>query len=412
MRRKLGLSTAQVRKILRREAPRTEALTRALPLAGVADEVPRLTSYLASTIGLSEEELEATLEQEFPRISQTLTALRNTADGWYDVPGIEGLTRVSREKPVRTVPGLRKYLRDDLVPRIVEHDEEVRGLAGVGDVAYLPYVLLVIGLGVAAFGVIAARRAVQEPPGYLAWGIVASVGFAIVVLLVATQYFPRLTGAQDAADAFEPVLTEPRVRGLAGGIDTLHDAIAFADPIATRRGGGTREARALYRFVAERTAGNVDEVRAALRRRAPRTQALLTAIPLTAVSREIPRLRRYLARALRLPGDRLDAALRRRAPGLTHALLTMLAVTTGWNAIPATERMTRFDGVTPVRSLAALDEYLRGDLVPVLVARRGDFETFAGRWPPLDVFPPLLFVIAIVTILYAGVMGQFFGRRD
>ena len=74
--------------------------------------------------------------------------------------------------------------------------------------------------------------------------------------------------------------------------------------------------------------------------------------------------------------------------------------------------MTRFDGVTPVRSLAALDEYLRGDLVPVLVARRGDFETFAGRWPPLDVFPPLLFVIAIVTILYAGVMGQFFGRRD
>ena len=43
MRRKLGVSTEQVRKILRREAPRTEALTRALPLAAIADEVTPLT---------------------------------------------------------------------------------------------------------------------------------------------------------------------------------------------------------------------------------------------------------------------------------------------------------------------------------------------------------------------------------
>ena len=149
------------------------------------------------------------------------------------------------------------------------------------------------------------------------------------MLLVSTQYFPRLTGAQDAADAFEPVLTEPRVRGLANGVDTLQDAIAFAHPIATRRGGGAREVRSLYRFVAERTASNADQVRASLRRRVPRTHALFEAIPLTAVSREVPRLRRYLARALRLRGDRLDATLRERAPGFTQALLTLPAVTRG-----------------------------------------------------------------------------------
>ena len=67
-----------MRKILRREAPHTEALTRALPLGGVAAEIPRLTAYLAATMGLPEEELAATLERDFPRISQSLTALSNT----------------------------------------------------------------------------------------------------------------------------------------------------------------------------------------------------------------------------------------------------------------------------------------------------------------------------------------------
>ena len=105
LQRKLGLSADQVRKILRREAPHTEALMRALPLDGVAAEVPRLTAYLATIMGLPEEELAALLERDFPRISQSLTALANTAEGWYDVPGIDGLTRLRGDKPVRTRAG-------------------------------------------------------------------------------------------------------------------------------------------------------------------------------------------------------------------------------------------------------------------------------------------------------------------
>ena len=55
-------------------------------------------------------------------------ALPIVADTWYDVPGIEGLTRVSRDKPVRTVPGLRKYYRDDVVARMTERRDDFQSL--------------------------------------------------------------------------------------------------------------------------------------------------------------------------------------------------------------------------------------------------------------------------------------------
>ena len=172
MRRKLGVSTEQVRKILRREAPHTEALTRALPLAAIADEVTPLTVYLATILGTTAEEVGALLERDFPRISQSLTALRNTADAWSDVPGIDGLARLSGGKPVRTVPGLRKYYRDDLVPLLERDKQEFRNLAGTGGVGYIPYLLLVLGVAVLAMGLLQARRAKKITPGKLSWSLV------------------------------------------------------------------------------------------------------------------------------------------------------------------------------------------------------------------------------------------------
>jgi hypothetical protein len=410
--RKLGLSTAQVRKILRREAPRFEALTRALPLEGVAGEIPRLTAYLATIMGMPEEELAATLERDFPRISQSLTALANSVDAWYDVPGIDGLTRLSRDKPVRTVPGLRKYLRDDLVPLTVAHKEDFQSLAGSGGIGYIPYLLLVVGVGLLAFGVRGVRRSIRKgPPGKLSWSVVVAVGVLLALVVVGGQYFPRLSGAQETIDDFEPVFTEERVRGVANGMDTIHEAIEFGDPLMTPGGGAAREARALYRFVAQRTGRTSDDVRGALRRRAPQTTALLSAIPLTAVAEEVPRLLAYLQKALRMSRKQVVAALRRRTPRLTQALLATPDVARGWNAIPGTAQMTRFDGVTPVRTMTELDAYLREDLIPVLVAEREDFDTLAGGRPSLDALAPLLLVTALALILYGGLMMQFAARR-
>ncbi len=410
--RKLGLSDEQVRRILRREAPHTEALTRALPLDAVAAEIPRLTAYLATTMGLPEEELAATLERDFPRISQSLTALSNTADAWYDVPGIDGLTRLRADKPVRTVPGVRKYLRDDLVPLTVAHKEDFQRLAGSGGIGYIPFLLLAFGLGLLAFGVLGIRRSLRKgPPGKLSWSVVVAAGVLLMAVVVAGQYFPRLSGAQKTITDFEPAFTEERVRGAANGVDTIHEAIAFGDPLMTPLGGAAREAPQLYRFVAQRTGQRTADVRRALRRRAPQTTALLSAIPLTEVAKEIPGLLAYLRKALRMSNAEVVAALRKRTPRLAQALLTTPDVARAWNAIPGTASMTRFDGVTPVRTMTEFDGYLRENLVPVLVSEREDFNRLADGPPPVDQLPPLLLIVGAFVVLYGGLMMQFVARR-
>ena len=412
IRRELGLSSAQARKILRREAPRSEALMRALPLERVAGEVPRLTSYLATTLAVSEDELAATLEQSFPRVAQLLTRLPNVADGWYDVPGIEGLTRLSRGKPVRTVPGLRKYLRDDLVALTVKHKEDVQGLPVAGGVGYVPYLLLIVGFVLLAYGVLQARRAATTAPGMLSWSVVVGIGVFLLLLVVAAQYSPRLGGAEKVTTAFAPLFAPDRVKGLSIGYDTVHEAVAAGDPIMTRRGGASAQTSRLYALIGERTGRSPGAVRRALRRRAPHTVALLDALPLTRVGREVPRLMAYLARAVRMPRARLVAQLRRRAPGLTRALLATPAVTTGWTQLPGPPEMTRFDDTTPVRTMPALDDYLRQDLIPIFVEQSAHFDRFARGWLPLDTIAPALLVLCVVVLLYGGLMMQFVARRD
>ena len=411
LQRKLGLSADQVRKILRREAPRTEALMRALPLDGVAAEIPRLTTYLATIMGLREEDVAAILESDFPRISQLLTALSNTADVWYDVPGVEGLSRLSGGKAVRTVPGLRKYLRDDLVPLTVDHEEDVQSLAGSGGIGYIPFMLLALGVGLLALGIWQARRAAGGLTNMLSWGVVCAVGVLLTLVVVAAQYFPRLGGAQAISVAFEPAFSEERVGGLATGAETIRDAIAFGTPIMTPAGGASREARRLYRLVAQRTGRRTADVRRALRRRAPRTAALLSAIPLTQVGKEVPRLLAYLRKALRMSRAEVIAALRKRTPRLTPALLTIPDVARAWNALPDTTRMTRFDGVTPVRTMPELDGYLREDLFPVFVERSADFETFAGGRPSIDTLAPVVLVTGLFLMFYGGMMMQLVVHR-
>jgi hypothetical protein len=410
IRRELGISSVQARRILHREAPHTEALTRALPLSGVAAEIPALAAYLASTLTLSADELAGTLEQSFPRLAQLLTTLPNVTDGWNDVPGIEGLTRLSRDKPVRTVPGLRKYLRDDVVPLAVEHEDDFQGLAGSGGIGYIPFLLLVLGLALLAYGVAQARRAATTPPGTLSWSAVVGVGVFLIVLVVAAQYFPRLSGGQELIDDFEPVFAQQRVEPTAIGLDTVHEAVLVGDPIMTRRGGAARETPRLYRLVAQRTGRTRGDVRRSLSRRAPRTIALLDALPLTKVGAEAPRLVGYLSRALHMPRAKVRSLLRRRAPRLAQVLLAAPAVTSGWEQAPGTGELTRFDGVTPVTTMPAIDDYLRQDLVAVFVKEREHFETLAGGSIPIDVLGPALLIAGVTMLLYGGMMMQLVAR--
>jgi len=84
-------------------------------------------------------------------------------------------------------------------------------------------------------------------------------------------------------------------------------------------------------------------------------------------------------------------------------------VTRGWNDVPGTERLTRFDG-SPVETVPDVRSYFADDVVPVLERRKDDFQKLEGTWPPVDVFPALLLIIGIVvTLLGAAMVAAFSG---
>ena len=402
--RRTGVSRERARAFLRREAPRTEALLRALPLTGVADERNRLAAYLATTLNITSDDLQDQLAREFPRLFQTLAELPSVTDGWYDVPGIEGLSRFSADKPVRTAPGLRKYLRDDLVATVGEEQERFESLAGRGGIGYIPALLLAIGAALILFGLVHARWSRHHPSGRIAWGSVAVAGVLIGAMVGALGYFQRLSGAKTTIAKFEPAFERPRVDGLRAGGEFLLRAVRFGDPIATRQGGAAAEVPRLVTFVSGQAGQSEADVRRRLREVAPRTFALLEAIPLSEVAREVPRLRSALQRKLRAPGDRLERVLRRSTPGLAQSLEAIGPVTAGWNAIPGTEELTRFDGATGVRSAPEFVAYVDGDVVALFETQGENFDTLANTWPRIDVLAPIVLGTGVLLLIYGLTM--------
>jgi len=157
-------------------------------------------------------------------------------------------------------------------------------------------------------------------------------------------------------------------------------------------------------FVSGQAGLSEARVRSRLRDVAPRTFALLEAIPLSEVAREWRALRKELARKLRAPGTRLDRALRRRSAGLAQALGAVGPVTAGWNAIPGTEGLKRFDGATDVRSLPDFAAYVEGDVVPLFEQQREHFDTLADTWPPVNLLVFVILGAGALVIIYAAAM--------
>jgi hypothetical protein len=214
-----------------------------------------------------------------------------------------------------------------------------------------------------------------------------------------------MSAADRLIDDFKPAFTAQRVSGAHEGIGLVNDAIRFADPIATRRGGAAVEVPSLLRFVSDRTGQTNREVLARLRSRAPHTAALLEAIPLQSVGDELTRLLPLLARKMRMGGSRLLLTLRKATPGLAQALERVPGVTTSWNAIAGTGQLERFDGSAPVRSAVELGEYLRSDVVAALEREQAHFDKLANSWPPVNFLPPLLLAVGLFTLGY-GLYGM------
>jgi hypothetical protein len=78
-------------------------------------------------------------------------------------------------------------------------------------------------------------------------------------------------------------------------------------------------------------------------------------------------------------------------------------VTNGWDKIPGTDGMTRFDGTTPVSDVPAMRTFFKSDLIPAAAANRQNFNSLDSK-TNVDWIAPLLLIVAIVVILFALLM--------
>lgn len=398
------MSPERARALLRREAPHVEALLRALPFSAIATERPLLTRFLSRRLNIGSEDLQDEVARSFPGIYQTLSELPSVTAGWYDIPGAEGMTRFDGRTRARTMPAMRDYLADDLVATVDSQKDRFQYLAGWGGIGYIPYLVLIAGIVVFAFGLLQSRRAANYPPGKPAWVLVVAIGGLLLLLAGGLQYVPRLNGADAMISELQPAFERPRVEGLRAGSDLVVQTVLFGAPIMTKAGGAAGEYPRLVALVAERSGLKRAQVRERLASAAPRTAALLQATPLSAAAKEVPHLLAVLSRTTDLRKGRLGRTLRREAPGLTQALLALRPVTAAWDKIAGTEQLERFDGVTPVRSAPAYAEYLDRDVVPILETEREHFDTLASTWPPVQLLGWLLLGVGAFVTLYALAM--------
>jgi hypothetical protein len=408
IKRKTGVSAERARALLRREAPHTEALLRAVPFSDIARERHRLTVFLATTLTITPEQLQDELAREFPHVFQLLSDLPSVTSGWRDVPGIDGLRRFDGKTPVTTMPQLGGYLDDDLVATVADQKDRFQSLAGSGGIGWVPWLLLVLGVATIAFGLLHASWSRGHPSGRVAWGAVVAIGVFVLIVVGALQLYPRLHGADEMARSLEPAFESHNVSGLRAGTDLTVQAVALGDPIMTPAGGATAEVPQLVSLISERTGVSERDVRARLRRTAPKTMALLfDAIPLTNVAAEVPHLLAVLRRKLHVSHDALLRSLHRRTPGIAQALVSVGPVTAGWDRIPGSDGLHRFDGSGSVRTMPQFAEYLDEDVVAVFESQGPHLRSLADTWPRLDVIAPVLLAIGLLVAIYGATMLFF-----
>jgi hypothetical protein len=121
------------------------------------------------------------------------------------------------------------------------------------------------------------------------------------------------------------------------------------------------------------------------------------AIPLSAVTEELPRLMSFLGATLNLSQAEVGAALKANFPHLTQAITYLPTVTSGWNNVPGTE------AASTMHTAVGVKDYFAKTVIPALAASQADFKELNGHWPPLILVAPLLFAIAAVVMLWSGI---------
>jgi hypothetical protein len=407
---KTGLSQAQVVAALQKNFPHTTALLQALPLSAVTAEIPGLLTFLEKSLHLSQAEVLAALKTNFPGITQAVVNLPTLTGGWNDIKDINGLTRFDGT-PVKTVPELRTYFSADLVPILEQQRGNFDSLDGSTSVNWIAPLLLIVGIVVILFAgvmiVLNLRGPVSRSLATASAAVVLVVGVGVVVLALAISLVPRTSDGQKLLDALRPANDAARVHGDRAGITMVSAIAATEDPIMTSKGSAASEVPKLIAFVSQKTGLSQAQVVSALKKTFPHTTALLLAIPLSAVTAEQPALLAFLEKSLHVSQAELLAALKTSFPALAQAIVNLPTVTAGWDRVQKISG-TNFGGA-PMQSMPDVSNYFSLDVIPVLEKQRGHYDELVST-STIDFIGWLVLAIGIIVIVY-GVLMLLLARR-
>jgi hypothetical protein len=156
---KTGLSQAEVLAALQKNFPHTTALLQAIPLSAVTAELPGLFAFLEKSLHVTQPQLLAALKANFPGITQSITNLPTVTNGWNDVQNIDGATRFDGT-PVKSVPDVRTYFGSDVIPVLETQRGNYEKLVSTSRIDFIGPLVLAVGIIVILYGLLMA---------YLAW---------------------------------------------------------------------------------------------------------------------------------------------------------------------------------------------------------------------------------------------------
>lgn len=235
----------------------------------------------------------------------------------------------------------------------------------------------------------------------LAWAGVTVLGVIVVILVVWWQLFPRLTAAQSMVDDLNPAFPVDRVEGDRGGINMVSAATDTGEAMM-HPNGAAAEVPKLIDFIALQTRQPSQNVEAMLVEDYPHINGFLTSLPLPEVSAEMPKLVHYLGTVFFMTPEQVDHMLQTEFPKIHQVTVNLPKLTAGWDAIPGTEKLTRFDG-RPVRTMPQLRDYLSQEVVAPVERQQTNFRPLGVRGG-VGFLAPLLLALGIVVILYGTTM--------
>lgn len=387
------VSQAQALVLIHKDFPHTLALLEALPLSSVTAELPGLESFLEKVLKVTPAELTAALKTSFPALAAAITNLPTVTSGWYQIPGIGGLTNFNNT-PVHSVPQLADYFKDELIPAVGAQQANFQSLDGTSSVNWIAPLLLIIAIVVILFAAVMIalhlRGHVSRTVAIVTAAVVPVVGVVVVALVLVLNLIPRVSNGQKLLDGLQPAFAAQRVSGDRAGVNMVSAIINTENPIMTPAGGAAAEVPALIAFVSHKTGLSQAQVVAALQKNFPHVTGLLEALPLSSVTAELPKLTALLAPAI--PA----------VPRLAQTITNTPAVTNGWNSVPGMNGATNFANV-PIKSVPDVGAYFSNDVIPVLETQRKNYDHLVSV-SKINFIGWLVLIVGIIVIIYGLLM--------